>query len=315
MNATVHHRSVHVDAADLLECTARCPVCHDASPRNQVYRVQRDPDVWLLRCEKCKVCSASHMPRGQVLGRLYQDYYNNKGQKTTIGNIDKFARHIMSRVRLPFDDPTPTIVDFGGGDGSLAVSMAQMILAGSPAATKSVRVIVVDFHEPASSPDPRVHVLHTRELSDVQGTAQIVVASAILEHIPDCNAVFRRLFDLVAPGGYFYSRTPWALPLRWISKNLDITYPFHVHDMGGGFWNRIIETFAVNGQIVTSGPSPPETSFLANPVRTIGALVFKTPARLEKMFTNPTERRDPTWNVVGGWEVLLQLDSAAGRQP
>jgi hypothetical protein len=70
-----------------------------------------------------------------------------------------------------------------------------------------------------------------------------------------------------------------------------MTYPYHVHDMGGGFWNRIRDTFGLNGEVVISGPSPIETALLEHPVRTVAAMVLKVPARVERIVGTSKKKR------------------------
>jgi len=96
--------------------------------------------------------------------------------------------------------------------------------------------------------------------------------------------------------------------LARVIKGLDFTYPFHVHDMGPSFWNRISETFQLDARIVVSRPSPVETSIKQASARTVAAHLLKVPGYLESLLS-PAGRKDRWWTLVGGWELLLQTAS------
>jgi len=305
MNLTLHDGSLHLEEREIVPRTDRCPICLSDAPRQPVYAIQEAPTIHLLRCENCEGCSASHMPIPEVLARIYRDYYGQRtDSKTTMGSHGRFSRHILSHVaELPPRKGPMRIIDFGGGDGSLALDVACRLLTRN--VVESVQITVVDFHGVARSDDPRIRISNCTVLDRVTEPAEIVLASAILEHVPDCNAVFGKLFDRVAEGGYFYARTPWAVPLKRLVRKLDITYPYHVHDMGGGFWNRIARTFKLRGKVLISGPSPLETSWSEHPMRTLAAMLLKAPARAERILLGRAKRKDPIWKFVGGWELLF----------
>ena len=306
MNVTVHHRSLHLEKAEVVPRTDRCPICLSDVPRQPVHIIQESPTIQLLRCENCQGCSASHMPIPEVLARIYRNYYGQRtGSKTTIASHSRFSQHIGSHIaELPSDWGQMRIIDFGGGDGSLALGVASRLLARN--VVHSVQITVVDFHGVARSDDPRVRASNCTDLDQVMEPAEIVLASAIIEHVPDCNSVFRKLFDRMVEGGYFYARTPWALPLKRLAGKIDITYPYHVHDLGGGFWNRVPRTFGLSGKVLMSGPSPVETSWSEHPMRTLAATLLKAPARAERILLDRAKRRNPLWEFVGGWELLFR---------
>jgi methyltransferase family protein len=306
MNATAHHRGIHLEQSEVMPRTDRCPICLSDAPRQQVHEIQHSPAIHLLQCENCWGCSASHMPVSGVLARLYRDYYGEgSGSKTMIPSHGRFSRHIVSHLA----ELRPVwgqihIIDFGGGDGSLALHIASRLLARN--LVQSVQVTAVDFHGVARSDDPRIRSSNCTELDQITDPAEIVLASAIMEHVPDCNGAFQKLFDRMVEGGYFYARTPWALPLKYLAGKIDIAYPFHVHDMGGGFWNRVPQTFRLRGKVLMSGPSPIETSWSQHPVRNFAATLLKAPARAERIFLDSAKRKDPFWEFVGGWELLFR---------
>lgn len=278
MRAAAFHESRHLAATELT-ASARCPVC-GGEDRRRVTLIQREPEVWLLACRTCGLASASHSPTSAALEDYYSRYYQQNELGVTFVGKGAFARNIAKRI-------TPRrILDFGGGDGSLAKAI-------SPTA----EIVVVDYSAPRG--DPRVMPL--RELSEATGQFDLVVASAVLEHVPDLRPTMERLFKLVAPGGLFYARTPYIQPFAAL-LNVDLGFPGHVHDMGPDFWNRVVETFQLDATLEASRPSIVETTFASHPLRTLAAYALKAPCHLELKL-----HRDPWWRFVGGWEVFLRF--------
>src|SRR5271166_6497151 len=87
------------------------------------------------------------------------------------------------------------ILDFGGGDGSLAIAVARRLQNRSNASI-SVTIDVVDYASPCNLESSGVLIQGHKELKDVHGTFDIIIASAILEHIPDAHSAIRRLTGL-----------------------------------------------------------------------------------------------------------------------
>ena len=109
----------------------------------------------------------------------------------------------------------------GGGSGSLARRVADWLLRQHSA--KQVSIDVVDYERPGEYATSEVTLSGFHQLDEVNGQYDLAIASAILEHIPDVHAVMSRLFALVAPGGFFYARTPFMLPLARLVRGLDLT--------------------------------------------------------------------------------------------
>jgi len=301
MKASIFHTSRHVASNEVIDATARCPICHDAGPRDVVLPLQANPAISLLRCRRCRGLSASHMPTVETLAKYYAEYYHEGDEQHTFHRMDALVTHITRRLELPETDVL-RILDFGGGDGALGRGIAEKLLAKSSA--ERAIVSVVDYHQAGVSAGGGITVEYHRELAEVREPQSLVLASAVLEHIPDMHNALATLFGLVAPGGWFYARTPYMTPFRRVLKGFDLTYPAHVHDLGPSFWNRIAETFSLNMQVVASAPSPVETAFTKAPVRTAVSHLCKAVAHIEHALA--PQKRDYCWEFVGGWEVLLR---------
>ena len=245
------------------------------------------------------------MPNERVLEKYYSQYYADSRLRTTISNLDYFAR----RIAAPMSDLTRSnairILDYGGGDGSLAEAVAREIM-GKSGKNHDVQIDLVDYEAPGVFSDRRITIRGHKDLSDVEGDYDLILASAVLEHIPRVNEVIRRLLASARPGAYFYARTPFMIPLARLIGKFDLTYPAHVHDMGSSFWNRFTQTFDLKADLIVSRPSLIETKFSEAPARTVAAFIMKLPSHLELAVRRPRPV-DPYWTLVGGWEVVLRF--------
>ncbi|MFT6396043.1 MAG: SAM-dependent methyltransferase [Bradymonadia bacterium] len=240
------------------------------------------------------------MPTSAALDAYYGDYYGadeaGGSEQITFSGVERFAAHIAAQC----PDGAHRIVDFGGGDGAVALAVAR-ILSGRGVKPE---VLVIDYAEPAEGEG--IPIRNVKELGDATGTFDVIIASAILEHVPDVGDVTRKLWTLGQPGSVFYARTPYWLPMLRLKTSIDMTFPGHVHDMGPEYWNHFLSTLALRGELIASQPSIVETSFRQAPVRTALAHLLKAPSRLECRLRGTSWRR-PVWGVVGGWEVFARI--------
>jgi hypothetical protein len=164
--------------------------------------------------------------------------------------------------------------------------------------------VVVDPCPVGACEDPDIALRGAVTLDDVDGRFDVLLASAILEHIPEVGDTFVRLVGLGAPGAVLYARTPWWVPLMRVIPNVDMTFPAHVHDMGPAFWNRVNETYGVGLIPVASRPSLVETTLTESPLRTVMAYALKAPSLVE-VAVRPTGWTRAWWKFVGGWEAVF----------
>lgn len=305
MQTTPYHRGEHVAGVGLYDASHACPACGASGRRTSVFRIQRGPDVHLLECTACGACSASHMPTADTLDAYYARYYDASDASVTFEGVERFARHLarcgrrLSRVR-----ETLRVLDFGGGDGTIAVQAAERLRSdlGLPRA----EVVLCDYQAPAASPFAAVEVRGVEPLREVEGTFHFVIASAILEHVPALSDTMQALWQHLAPGGVFYARTPYWRPLLRVFPRIDLTFPGHVHDLGPRYWSGVAETYGWRATTLASRPSIVETSVRQQPLRSLAAYALKAPAHAEAALRGP--RRDLRWGAVGGWEAVLRRD-------
>lgn len=304
IQATGFHRGKRLGTADLDDAREMCPVCHSSRPRHPILVVQRDPDIEMLQCAVCGAASASHMPKPEVLRTYYTEYYAGTSLRHTMHKTERFARHALRAMPNLNESKPLRILDFGGGDGSLAVAIAKLLQA--QGSSEQITIDVVDYPEPRDPEDPRISMNAHRDLATVEGGHDLILASAIFEHIPDAHTTIRQVLDRGANRAYMYARTPFVVPLARIIPSIDITYPGHVHDMGSGFWGRFIDTFGIKGRLLLSRPSLVETTFAHAPARTFLAHALKAPALMEQALFG--RQRPPRWSLVGGWEAVLRFE-------
>jgi hypothetical protein len=64
---------------------------------------------------------ASHMPKSDVLQRYYADYYATAAEHHTFHEPMRFAHRVLRAMPTVTGVEPLRILDFGGGDGSLAI--------------------------------------------------------------------------------------------------------------------------------------------------------------------------------------------------
>jgi 2-polyprenyl-3-methyl-5-hydroxy-6-metoxy-1,4-benzoquinol methylase len=306
LKATLFHQSAHLLEHDLLTPSAFCTFC-ESTQRTPVANLQESPDVVLLHCQKCHASSASRMPKPETLSKYYSRYYDSfddKDEKITLDAPDRMACHIVQHAKSALGKLTGreiSILDYGGGDGSISAKIAhELIMLGAA----KVSIALIDYNTSTIEPsDNRIKIYRPNDLKEISDkTMHLVVASAVLEHIPEPREILARLLASLKPDGIFYARTPYVTPLSKIAKavniKFDFTYPAHVHDLGAKFWNNVIHILPLEGQfsVFRSTPSIVETTFEQHFLRTLIAHTLKLPGYIFK----------EAYGLVGGWEVFIR---------
>jgi SAM-dependent methyltransferase len=311
LRATPFHRGAVVPANALGDELSHCPCC-GSSMLTRAVTLQTEPDVSMRRCEDCGACSASRQPTMAYLGSYYATYYDGAESGHTFHETKRLARHIRANASSwqPAAARPVRIVDFGSGDGAVALALATDLLAGSDGVSAIV-VDVVDLHPRPLQPPAGVHVRPHTGLDTVEPRADIVLASAILEHLHAPEEALGKLVDLLAPAGILYARTPFNVQLaKWVGS-FDLGYPGHLHDLGPDWWNGLIARHDWPLEVLRSAPSIVETSITKDPVRTVLAHALKFPAHVQARVRG-TDARGAWWPICGGWEVIWRRAGQSG---
>ncbi len=294
--------------SEIYPAEEKCPICGYMGHRDQRLTIQKDPDVYLLLCPRCFGLSASQMPKREALDRYYGSFYaQRERERVTFYKPARLARHLASKIRIDSSHDI-RIVDFGGGDGSVSVSLAGLI---SQRTQRRVYVHVVDYDCAVREPShgERLDVQHVRELKDAPDGSDLIIASAVFEHIPNLAAVLTEIVGKLGPAGSLYARTPYLLPFMRLF-GFEMVYPGHVHDLGDRFWGNLPKWFSVPIDIVLSQPSIVESGFRQDLIHTLAAYCLKLPAHIECLYT-----RHPAFKLYGGWEVVMRHSASACVNP
>jgi 2-polyprenyl-3-methyl-5-hydroxy-6-metoxy-1,4-benzoquinol methylase len=305
VKAVVFHQTWQLQEQQLLPPDKACPFCA-GTDRKIVASLQQNPDVDLLLCAKCHAASASRMPTQQVLAEYYQGYYDDRDDKVTVDTPKRIAAHIFDLACKALGDRLSVrngvrILDYGGGDSSISISIGEKML--SSGAT-NVTISLIDYlAKPKATADERIVVTPFDTMDAVAAdTFPLVIASAVIEHLPAPYAAINTLLGCLETGGVMYVRTPFMLPFirlaNLVGRKLDFSYPGHLHDLGAHFWNNFTANITVPGtyEIIHSRPSIVETTFKHHFLRTLLAYSLKAPGLVF----------GELYPLVGGWEVMVR---------
>ncbi|MDH4365992.1 MAG: class I SAM-dependent methyltransferase [Acidimicrobiia bacterium] len=290
MKVAAFHASRCLSEADLGPERVGCLWCGSADVR-PVVPVQAEPEVTLRRCRSCAAASVSNLPTPEALDHYYGSYYRGDADHAvTMDDPTRLAARIAGYAP---PERHLRVLDLGGGDGTISAEVLRVRRAAG-------EVTVVDYdHRRTALAPPGVTIAHLTDLADLPGDAvfDLVLASAVLEHLPEPAPVLTGLLQRVAPGGTIYARAPYVEPFLAVARRLgmtiNFTFPAHLSDLGPAFWDGLgawvpeVRRF----EVLASRPSPVETSLRQRPARTLVAAAAKAPWHLVK-----------GWPFVGGWE-------------
>ncbi len=297
-------RSMFLVMDEVDDFRLQCPICLYEGQRVQNRKLQNKPDINLLFCPCCKGVSASHMPKDVVLDRYYNLFFNGfKHEKVTFQDSKKISLHILKLTKEIYKNKVNiSILDFGGGDGTISYLLGKKIIEYYPT-VKHVNIDLIDkATDSIKKSEDNIIFRRYGDLSEVKNKYDLVIASAVLEHLKNVNYMLLRLLSLIKSEGHFYARTP---AVRYFGKTVEFGYPGHLHDMDGSFWNRVIDVFNLNAVLLTSRPSLVQTTFKKAFLKTLLSYLFKMPAHIERFIGG--KRKDPLWKYVGGWEVVIKI--------
>jgi SAM-dependent methyltransferase len=168
----------------------------------------------------------------------------------------------------------------------------------------------VDYNDKiVASGIPGIQIRHSHDLQAIKNQGfDLIIASAIIEHIPYPADSLAIMFSCLNQEGFFYARTPYVLPLlkaaQHVGISLDFTYPSHLHDLGPEFWDNIILELGINGNFtIKSQPSMVETTFRESIPRAILTYLLKFPWRFFPR----------SYKYIGGWEIFIKKEKEKNR--
>jgi len=292
-----HHKGIHLNEDQLLPPNTACPLCLREGIRQSVLTLQDNPRVDLVACE-CGCYSASRMPKPEVLEDYYRRYYDNTGETATFHGAQRFGVHLYGMLQSS-QRSAMRILDFGGGvDATLSRAVAREFVRKG---TERVEIALIDRSASCPHDWGAITVDCYRELPPAAQDFDIVIASAVIEHIPSPRSVLIVLLNALRAGGGIYFRTPVVSSLIRLTSRfglpMDFQYPEHLHDMGQAFWEQLIDCLRLTDSfsIVKSQPSIVQEDFRTHPLRAALAHAMKSPWYLFRS----------RYTMVGGWEAVI----------
>lgn len=295
-------KQVTVPKKSLSPQRASCPFCDSRSLSTTAIVVQRNPLVEYLRCRKCQSAFTSRAPTGDYL----LQFYNPINYEGTISANLKLAQRLARWIlREPVRDELLSlgrplkILDFGGGSGILGLELKRLL------GREDTRVVLVDLYPPVDSSGLEFidsHSIFSRHESDFD----LVVASAVIEHLAEPGVVLRDLYKRLLPGGFLYFRAPSLLPLGRLRKGL-LRWPEHLADLSPSFWASLPGALGWEASIVRSEPSQTSDLLRENFIVALLANIMKIPGRLEgRLATMTNHSYTPRYQCAGGWDVSFR---------
>lgn len=295
----------------LADARDACAVCGSRRARATNLVLQASPEVELLDCADCGASSASHFPDERFLKALYAPSEYASDLLGSTNAITNTARHIARHLPRPAPDAPLRVLDYGGGGGGLSTAFRDALRAKGHRGP--IELTVVDYFVDERANDD-VRFLDVNDFAALDERFDVVLASAVLEHLVDLAWTTRKLLSLCESGASFYARAPYEAPLAKLVPGYAVRWPRHLHDLGPPFWARFLETMGFEGELLRSAPSVVESDFRAKPGRTLAATIMKAPARIEaalfaKRFATTGAH---LWRWAGGWEAIYRVDGPRG---
>lgn len=278
----------------------QCPGCGCSLPGEKLFTVSQSHSVEMLKCENCHIATASKYLNEEASA----DLYDPKNYSSSLTADNSLSLRCSKRL-LPFiaeviqGKSSLRILDYGGGNGNLSKTLMAVLSREYP--ELDIHADVVDIYPREACGNLRF--LSVEEFEQNAAVYDVLLASAILEHLTDVKPVLDKLLSSGVPGAVFYARTPYEVPLCKLLRTSMIRWPRHIHDIGPDYWDWCSKSPDVNVKIVESRTSLVETSFGSNFLRTMAAYALKMPSRLERTFVGKPLSA-PFWKWVGGWEVF-----------
>lgn len=295
----------------------KCGVCGSTNLEELSFFCE--PGVYHIQCNNCHAVTFNKVLNPEHIAAIYEEYDYQQGAKDsgqegdyTFSSAERFGVHLLKLFGKDGIRKNLSILDFGGGDGSLAYVLAEKLIDCS--LVERVFITVIDYNEnlrrsnrdsitlckappPPSLPPQGALSQFPPESFD------IIIASAVMEHIELPGVVFRNLFSLLKTNGLIYFRVPYIYPLfsllRKVGISIEVFWPQHIWDMGKLFWESLPQVLSLEPSIqlsiVKSRPSIVSYSFRRQFFHAAGAYLLKAPCYLF-----------PKWPFVGGWEVVYK---------
>ena len=130
MKSTLFNQVSIVEEQHLERENKKCVFCNHSKFKN-IYQIQNKPQVMLKQCLNCYACMTSRFPTKNYLVTYYQNYYKSFGNNDdciTFQHHYRFGKYLSHKIGKYIKKKAISILDFGGGDGSMSVSLAKELI-------------------------------------------------------------------------------------------------------------------------------------------------------------------------------------------
>jgi SAM-dependent methyltransferase len=275
----------------------KCPNCGNNNQNNTLI-LQTKPLVNMIKCSICKLAYANQMPNETFLKNLYDPKIYKSFLTNNSDNTKKLAEKIYNKTK--FKNKNVKILDYGGGNGELSKQIIELLNKNNINAES----LVVDIHN--STNGEKIYFKSVENFKDDQNAYDLILASAVLEHLPNFRDVLENLLSKLENDGYFYCRTPWEFELSKLMKFYKIKWPRHLYDIGGDFWINFFRN-KKDFNIVMSETSVTEIS-KKNIFKYLIAQFLKNISKFE-FYIKKNKISLPRWPFVGGWDLIVKKNA------
>lgn len=259
------------------------------------------PDIKIYTCNNCHIGFFNPQPTEKFLKEFYTNYYMGDNRRKKI-DPRRFASHITKYLGNLSLRETFRILDFGGGDGAVSQCLGQYLLSSGIA--MKIDISVVDYNTVTDRSENSIsqYSFETLDLIPLSDEFDLVIASAILEHLKNPRQIISSLLQKMKKQGIFYARTPYSFPFykgfKKLGKTFGMPYPAHLFDMGSYFWCDLLKTLNLSAdfRMKESRTSLVHAEFRKNPLLNILSHLVKLPSYLLGKW----------YPFSGGWEVVIE---------
>lgn len=286
------------DKQDLILNLDICPDCNH-NIQDDYLILQNNPQVKMVKCEKCKLSYANKMPSQTFLDKLYEPSIYKANLTSNKKNTQFLAKKIFNKIK--FTKNKIKILDFGGGNGSLSIELISLF----EEINISAHSLVVDVYNSCSYKN--VSFQHVNEFRKNQQKFDIVLASAVLEHLPNFVTITDLLLNKLNNYGYFYCRTPWEYEISKTFRFYKIKWPRHLYDIGGDYW---VNFFKKKEDFVMIVNETSNSEISTNHIfKYFIAKLLKSISHIEKFLFRGKDYHQPKWPYVGGWDIIVRKNA------